>query len=678
VFGGSVEARESTFLGLLDGSKHYSIPHYQRLYSWDFKQVDRLFRDVESLANTPEVRHFMGSIVYVSHAAKADGINNFVVIDGQQRLTTLSMLMLAIMKSMKLNSDDIKKRFNRTIRNGDEERGSDEYLKLRLTRTDDGVYRSLVNAVENDQQLDLGSSKLIRNFLRLTDLVQKSDADPAKLWSALARIDMVYISLDKGKDDPQAIFESLNSTGKNLSSTDLIRNFVLMDRSQDEQVSLYENYWSKIEDLFRDRKDTEFDEFTRAHLAASLERYPKKTDVYEEFTRSVRASYAQDGTPQDVLGNFRDSAKAYAFIHWQQTSDDPPSLQRALADYRALGLRLLHPLLLSFAQKNSLTQKYQPEVFERAIRVLESYLIRRVFCGLRSNALDNAMATVFNLKGKSSRIGVESLEDALLSLTGKARFPLDEEVRYRGQTMDLYSSNNAEHILKKLERFGDPAGLGLSAKVSIEHIMPQKLSRPWIASLGEDASRIRERLVHSLGNLTLTPYNSELGQRSFEDKKFLPKGGFSTSKFWLSTTILPYETWNEDSIMTRGDFLMDCALKVWPLPEIYGSDYRKIESATNKQDIDLPELLAAELLEPDSEIVWSRPQSGEVHRARVTESGTIVTSEGEEYDTPTAATRAFTTSNYNGWKEWRLADVDGPTLDELREKAASGQEDEVL
>ena len=669
-----MDSKETTLFSLLDGSKQYTIPHYQRLYSWDFKQVQALFSDVVKLAKNPDSRHFVGSIVYVSHPARASGINNFVVIDGQQRLTTLSMLLLAVINSLKLSEEDLKRRLNRTIRNGDETINSDEYLKLKLTRQDNSSYREIIHSIISGEPLNPDGGKVHKNYGFLESLLDEADVSADAVWEAITRLDLVYISLEKGKDDPQAIFESLNSTGKNLSSTDLIRNFVLMDQEQSVQENLYENYWCKIEELFAERKDTEFDEFTRAHLAYIQEKYPKKTDVYDQFKSSVRRDYEQGQSPQDILGAFRDSAKQYAFVHWLPDSDSTSKVQSALNDYRQMGLRLLHPLLLEYATKYIQTGKYDADAFYSALTLLESYLVRRTFIGLRSNSLDGSMATIFSMKHKSTFAGVDSLADAMLSMKGKARFPRDEEFMYRGLTMELYNSAAREHILKKLERTLDPKGIGLSARVSIEHVMPQKLNKTWEATLGENAVSIRDRLVHTIGNLTLTPYNGELGQRSFAEKKSLEPGGFQTSKIALSESILSYETWGEEEILDRGTRLMNVARKAWPMPGIWSSEYREIQSELDKESLTLTDLITAELIEPDDEIVWHRRQSGETHRARVTSSGTIIVSDGDEFDTPTAATRAFTTSNYNGWREWRLKSEDGPTLDELRVLAAEETE----
>jgi hypothetical protein len=234
--------------------------------------------------------------------------------------------------------------------------------------------------------------------------------------------------------------------------------------------------------------------------------------------------------------------------------------------------------------------------------------------------------------------------------------------------MELYNSTMKDHILRKLERKLDPNGLGVSAKISIEHIMPQKLTKAWEELLGPNAAQIRERLVHTIGNLTLSPYNSELGNKSFSEKVELIKGGFTTSKLRLSESILRYETWGESEILERGNYLMELAVSTWPLPDIYDSNYKKLEVNEEKEEISLLDLLREEIIQPDDEVFWARPSIGETYIARVTENGTLVVQSGDEYETPSAATRHFTTSSYNGWKEWRHLSPDGPTLNDKRDE----------
>ncbi len=664
-----MDARETTLFGLLDGSKHYVIPNYQRLYSWEGKHCEKLFLDIEQIALGKKSKHFVGSIVYVSHTARADGINEFVVIDGQQRLTTISLLLLAVIDAMGLDDDEFKRRINRTIRNGDEKPDSNQHLKLRLTRTDNDSYKSIVHAVSQSESLHNDDSKVFRNFVILKNLLAESKASALQVWDAITQLDMVYIALESGKDDPQAIFESLNSTGKSLSPTDLIRNFVLMDQTDSVQTELYENYWAKIEELFRDRKDTEFEEFTRANLTAQQKKYPAVTEVYEQFQSEVRKSYEQGQTPHLVLGRFRNAARSYANVHWMPNVSDA-RVKQALMDYRALRLKVLHPLLLKYAKFEVPDEEFDPRLFESGLQLLESFLVRRSFVGLKSNSLDNTVAKIYDYMEKSKFQNIEAVADALLSLRGKSRFPLDDEVIYRGQTMELYNSANKDHILRKLERYLDPKGLGMSARLSVEHVMPQKLTRAWTEMLGADANQVRERLVHTIGNLTLTPYNSELGNRSFAEKKNV-KEGFANSKIKLSESIVSHEVWTDKEILARGEMMMKLAVQAWPLPHIWNPSYERIEADEPIDEITLLDLILEEVLQPNDELYWKRSDSTYV--ARVTENGTVVVQDGDEYETLGAAIKHFTNSSYNAWKQWRHLSEDGRTLDELRQEMAKSQ-----
>lgn len=662
-----MESKETTLFGLLDGSKHYVIPHFQRLYSWDLQNCERLFHDVERLVADPDSTHFIGSVVYVSHPAKADGVNEFVVIDGQQRLTTLSLTLLALISEMHLDDESRSKRLNRTLRNADEQVSVAQYLKLRLTRNDDDSYKQIVFGVANGIELETNLSKIHRNFSFLVELVRSSSYSAEQLWEAATRLDMVYISLSAGRDEPQSIFESLNSTGKNLTSTDLIRNFVLMDQPQSDQERLYDGYWAKIESRFSDRKDTEFDEFTRVHLAHELRRYPKKTAVYESFKEWVVSQKNGNASHDEILQKFLTASKTYAYLLWENEENE--ATRKALEDFRNVGLRLLNPILLGFTNKFTETN-FDSKSLRDALALLESYLIRRVMCGLRSNALDNIMASIYSNMEKSAYTGTDALADAILSLRGKARFPLNSEFLTKGKEFDLYNSVNREHILKKIERQLDPNGIGLSAKLTIEHVMPQKLTKEWERELGADAISIRDKYVHTIGNLTLTPYNSALGQKTLKQKQEMTPGGFRDSKVRISDSILSAASWGESEIKNRAAELMKLAAKAWPEPKIYGPSYKQIGTAVAFEDLELQDLMAAELVTADDEIVWQH--SGELHRARITEAGTVVVADGEEYQSLTAATKHFTTANYNGWDAWKLGANDGPTLNDIRKNLAAG------
>lgn len=663
-----MEAKETDLFKLLDGSKHYVVPHYQRLYSWETKHCAKLFADIEAISADQNARHFVGSIVYVAHQAKADGINQFVLIDGQQRVTTLSLLLLALLKVQKLDSTESNRRLNRTLRNSDEPKSIPDYYKLQLTRNDDVSFRHLVDSVASGIEFDNDGSRIHRNFGHLVGLIEASSYSPEVLYSAVQRLDLVYIALSANSDDPQAIFESLNSTGKSLSQTDLIRNFVLMDQKPEKQEELYNNYWARIETDFKGHKDTEFEDFTRVYLTSLTGQYPLLRDVFDKFKDHFKTQLKAGFDISDELSSFRDAARCYDLIQWRE-EEKSPKLGQALRGYRATRNRVLHPLVLGWANKYVPNSNFDEAKLINALRMLEAYMVRRAFCGLGNNALDKVVSKCFELMGRSSYEGADALADALLSLgSGRMRFPHDSEVRIKGPSMELYTNPMAEFILTSLERKLDPKGVSLAARPSIEHVLPQKLSKTWSANLGSNAETIKDRWVHTIGNLALTAYNAELGNRSFDEKKAAATSGYSSTKFELTKQLLDFDSWDADSIQQRGQALIELVIKVWPMPSIYSDSYVRIPTEVDKEEISILDLIAEGQIEVDDEVYWTRPNLNEVHVARVTQQGTLVVGDGDEYETPTAATRHFTSSSLNGWKQWRHQAPDGPLLDDLREK----------
>jgi len=664
-----MEAKETDLFRLLDGSKHFVIPHYQRLYSWETKHCKKLFEDIAAIAKDPGQRHFVGSVVYVSHLAQADGVNTFVVIDGQQRLTTISMLLLALLDAMDLDENELRKRLNRTIRNADEDPVSDTYLKLKLTRNDNSSFREILRSIELREALHSDESRIHRNYLFLRDLVFESTVGADELLQAVSRLDLVYIALDATKDDPQAIFESLNSTGKNLSATDLIRNYVLMDQEPKVQAELYDNYWLKLEEIFKGRSEAEFEDLTRAFIALKNGKYPLNSEVFETFKELYRTKLEQGETANSALAEFRDAGKSYAQIQWLPEKDR--NLNAASQNYRSLRNKLLNPLAMPWATRDLSESEYDPIALAKVLEMLESYLVRRVFCGLRNNGLDQTVAKALELSHKSLHKGVDALADAMLSLGGgKGRFPLDEEVLYKGVSFELYNSSLSEYLLTRLEQHLDPKGTNLKLRASVEHIMPQTLTNAWRQSLGPEHNSIKERLLHTIGNLTLSPYNAELGNAMFRTKVEKPNVGFRDSKIALSRSLVELESWGEHEILSRGESLMAMAVKVWPLPSIYSNAYKKIETKVDKDELTLVDLVSEGLLEIGDVLYWSRPGAGELNLATVIDGGFLQVNDGDVYETPTSATRHFTSSNYNGWKQWRVGSADGNTLDDLRAKLA--------
>lgn len=666
--GNTLDAQHTTLFKLLDGSKQYRIPQYQRLYSWDRVHCERLFRDIERLAaSLDEGRsHFIGSIVYISKPTKAAGTNQFLVIDGQQRLTTISLLILAMLSDPNfeiLTGQTKVAQLNRYIRNNDEGRESQLFPKLVLTRTDNEHFQEVMSAVEEGRMFS-ADNRLKRNFDFLRSLIQESDTPTDLIWQAIGQLDLVYISLNAASDNPQAIFESLNSTGKDLSQTDLVRNFLLMGHDEESQIRLYQNYWLPIEGLFRDRQDSEFDDFTRAYIATKLGAFPRKTEVFREFKKFVESQVAEGLSPDDQLDDLLNNANNYASINFGPHPDN--ILEQSLKRLRSLRIRSLNPLLMVFLDSKS-DLALSKDMVAKSAALIESYLIRRLFAGLGNNALDNTFSTVLSSMHASGYQGLERFEEALLGLKGKARFPRNAEVTQKGALMDLYSSPLRHFVLKGIEIGLDPKGIGLSVDLTIEHVMPQKLSTDWLRELGPEAETIHTRFVHTIGNLTLTPYNSELGNKSFTKKKTALVSGLNKAKISMTQSVIEKDYWREAEILERAQKLMSLVVRIWNEPELLKRenfvDTSYFESA---EDIQMTDLLAAGAIEPGTRLFWHRSNLDRTHEALVQEDGTIRVSDGDVYSEPSPAAMHFAGTTINGWKAWRVGSSDGESLADLR------------
>ena len=664
-----MDAQHTTLFKLLDGSKQYRIPQYQRLYSWDRVHCERLFRDIERLAVSLDTgkSHFIGSIVYISKSTKAAGTNQFLVIDGQQRLTTISLLILAMLSDPNFEAVTGQTKvaqLNRYIRNNDEGRESPLFPKLVLTRTDNDHFQEVMSAVEEGRMFS-ANNRLKRNFDFLRSLIQESETPTDLIWQAIGQLDLVYISLNAASDNPQAIFESLNSTGKDLSQTDLIRNFLLMGHDEDTQIRLYQNYWLPIEGLFRDRQDSEFDDFTRAYVATKLGAFPRKTEVFREFKNFVESQVGAGVSPDDQLDDLLNYANNYASINFGPHPDK--NLEQSLKRLRALRIRSLNPLLMIFLDSKSVLPM-PVDLVAKSASLIESYLIRRLFAGLGNNALDNTFSTILSSMNDSEFEGLERLEEALLGLKGKARFPRNAEVIQKGSLMDLYSSPLRHFVLKGIEMGLDPKGIGLSVDLTIEHVMPQKLSTDWLRELGADAEAIHARLVHTIGNLTLTPYNSELGNMSFTKKKTALVSGLDKAKIAMTQSVIEQEHWGEAEILARAEKLMALAVKIWKEPELLQKEsFVDTSYFGSAEDIQMTDLLAAGAIEPGTRLVWHRSNLDKTHEAVVQEDGSIRVADGDVYADPSPAAMHFSGSSVNGWKAWRVGVIEGESLADLRQ-----------
>ncbi len=563
-----MDAQKATLFQLVDGNKQFRIPIYQRTYSWRQEQCARLLEDVLAIAAAPPgSSHFIGSIVYVADGNfMAAGVNSLLVIDGQQRLTTLSLMLLAL-RQLALDGRDVgaepRRIGNLYLFNSNEDPNSEDYIKLRLTRSDKGTYKKLCLHYDLEESDD---NRVLANFRYFLAAFGSGRADPVLAYEGIQRLQLVCIALELGRDNPQLIFESMNSTGLDLAQADLVRNFVLMGLPHHLQEDIYNRYWypmeSRFGQLYRDR----FDGFMRTYLTVRTGSIPREGEVYAEFKKYVVSMMhtAESGSQllEKVTADLYVQSIYYAAIALGKETD--PELRQVFHDISTLRADVVHPFLLELYgdwEKELLTRD---EILSLA-RIVESYVFRRFLCGIPTNSMNKTFAGL--AKGIDKSRYFRSAQAEFLKLSTYRRFPSGSETAQMLADKDVYNTARCAYLLEKLENYFHPKEPIKAAAYTIEHVMPQTLSEEWGEYLGEKASEIHAKFLHTLGNLTLTGYNSELSCRPFQEKLELVEGGLKSSPLALNKGIGEQLNWGEEQIVSRGAKLAEIVLKVWPEPD---------------------------------------------------------------------------------------------------------------
>jgi uncharacterized protein with ParB-like and HNH nuclease domain/predicted transport protein len=564
-----MEAQKTTLFHLVDGNKQFRVPIYQRAYSWRQEQCSRLLEDIKEIANAPDgTSHFLGSVVYVAEGNHmVAGVNSFLVIDGQQRLTTLSLLLLALRK-LAMDSTDVgikpQTLGNRWLFNSDEELSDDRYLKLLLTRSDKTTYRKICLGIPLGPEDD---NRVRANYEYFDAMLSGGRTDPKTVYAGIQRLQLVYICLELGKDNPQLIFESMNSTGLDLAQADLIRNYVLMGLPKMLQDKIYDLYWFPMEQRFGQQYRDRFDSFMRTYLTIRMGAIPREGEVYAAFKKHVVSLPAAEGESEAhlmerVAADLQEQAGFYASIVFGKEAD--PELRSAFHEFSTLRADVAHPFFLELYSDWKAGVLSREELLN-LVRLTESYVFRRFLCGIPTNSMNNTFAKLAS--GIDKKRYFRSAQAALLKLGNYRRFPGDTEVSQILADRDVYNSPRCAYLLERLENSYHSKEPVKATNYTIEHVMPQALSPEWKAALGENAEIIHQRHLHNLGNLTLTGYNSELSRRPFKDKLELEEGGFSTSPLALNKYIRQQTSWGEDQMVVRGQMLAVRVCHVWPYPD---------------------------------------------------------------------------------------------------------------
>ena len=567
-----LQAGETTLNKLLNTSRQFIVPIFQRNYSWQKSQYEQLWFDILRASKFKEKQnHFIGSIVYIDMGTPAGRPQQLLLIDGQQRLTTISILLCAIkdyvqkfnLETKLINLAKIKNQF---LYNSDEI--DEDRYKLLLNVQDKETYIKLIdNTIFTVNKPATNIIKCYEFFYeRIEDFI-KQHGQIDEIYAGIFKLSLVSISLDKDSDNPQMIFESMNSTGKDLSQTDLLRNYLLMDLTPEKQTRLYKTYWKPMEELFGEdiyKNDlNKFDYFIRDFLTLKSDTgyICKINNVYENFKR-----YYLDNNCEKfaVLNDLFTYAKYYACIDLLQDNDD--ELKLYWQEFKKLDSHVVYPFLLKLYDDYS-RQILIKEDFKKILQVVISYLWRRAICEIPTNSLSKTFATLYQSVDKDDY--VNSVIKAFVFKSSYKRFPSDYEVREKLQTKDIYHFRLRKYLLEALENYYHKEPIDLNtANYTIEHIMPQNIEHNllWQQMLGEDWQEVHSLYLHTLGNLTITGYNAEMSNKSFWEK-VNGESGFKHSHLKLNESIAQSDVWNKKAIQRRTNILTDIILKIWKYPE---------------------------------------------------------------------------------------------------------------
>ena len=547
------------FLG--QNKKTFNIPVYQRNYDWKIDNCTRLFKDIEKIAvNNFELEHFLGTVVYVESLSRMN-YTEYIIIDGQQRITSISLLLKALhseIKDLHLKEEI----YNSYIIN---QYGQEELrIKLKPIESDMLAYENIL--AEKSSSVD---SNVYANYDLFRLLISESSISPENLYSALNNIEIVYIQLEKDKksENPQMIFESLNSTGLDLTQADLIRNFLLMNHSYDQQTKLYKEYWLEIEKLLTNSK---ISDFVRDYLTMKTFKISTKGKVYEtfkEFATDPKNNYDEQGLLEELLF----FAKYYsAFLYFNSKNTE---INGCLQEFQILQSTTVYPVLLYIFDDCYAYKKVSEEDLIGFMKILISYIYRRLVCGYPTNALNKIFATLINdIEESKELIYCDKLLSILSKKTSSGTFPKNKEFEIEFMKKDLYNHKINKYTLCTLENYSSKEKVNITTDITIEHIMPQTLTPHWQIELGAKYEEIHQQYLHTVGNLTITAYNSQLSNNSFSDKLEI----FSSSNISISRNITQYKHWNDDVIKKRGKELFEIALKIWSLSEKYDKSIENV------------------------------------------------------------------------------------------------------
>lgn len=542
----------------------FIIPVYQRAYVWGEKNCKTLIDDIERIAQT-QIVHFIGGIVFLQNT---DHLTNVLkkrdIIDGQQRLTTITLMYLALYKHFE-KSEETKRTARQILELYLINPHDSQSNKFKLQGAEEQTQR-LLNTIKDADDIDKlaldSSNKFCQNF-KLFYQALKKNPKRADIWEkGLRYLIVVEMSLEYGRDDPQRIFESLNSTGLDLSQADLVRNHILVGLNRDAQKRLYNDYWSAIESCTKTKDKVFTSNFLKDYLLLKTHNFIIEREIYQNFKKEY--PHLDLSELENLLKSLFAHAKAYQWIISPKQA--PVSLRTILEDLQELNFVVMHPILMYLLCRYDNNDLELDDLLD-TLYILRNYCMRRYILSLRSNTHRGTFLNLYKELLSKDRVNLAQFTTHFLRhQNSDRRMPSDDEIKHILPTKDAYNLKYIKYILARLENHNNKEPVDFSkADITIEHIFPQNPDAIWKQALDpQEYSAFKDIYLHTLGNLTLSGNNQQLGNKSFTDKKHYPQNGYLSSRLWLNHALSEFDEWNQKSYEARSTQMIQRFLEVWP------------------------------------------------------------------------------------------------------------------
>lgn len=535
----------------------FRIPVYQRNYDWSESNCNRLLDDIYGIMQSGD-KHFLGTIVFMAAKSGGFALQEYIIIDGQQRLTTLMLILKALSVVAESVGDDCYHEIEEQYLHN--KYCSEEFkVKLKTIKSDNNQFTLLLEGKIDEMDED---THIYHNFMLCKERFERwaeRGINPSQVLDALTKLEIVEIVLTKGEDDPQVIFESINSTGLELSNADLIRNYLLMNA--DDQEKLYENYWLYIEKTLRNKMDySNLDAFFMQYIVYKTSKPVNSRQLYNSFVKLFKDSgYSQES----ILKELRYYAEIFgAFVYGSNKYSE--RINRLLYRLRVLNQTTCYPFLLHVFDDYH-QGVIDEETVEKILQFILAYLLRRMVCGVPSNTLRGLFTYLYNRIFKvasNKQKYYETLNKFLFTVSSKDVIPSAAEFEKALQKANIYGNNAlCRFLLLDIEN-GDGKEILQAENLTIEHIMPQTLSADWSHIRPEE----HEEYLHTLGNLSVTGYNSELSNKSFAEKQDIIRE--NSKAVILNSDVLDKESWNIATIRARAKRLAGIVMTRYKIDRI--------------------------------------------------------------------------------------------------------------